>query len=128
MDSGLAAILGASLDPRAREKNKVLVLDVATSHTVGATLEGGQVAGFFEYHTQDITVEKLDSLIRDLAEGNLVHEKILEEGGHGAYIRKAIGLRSVEIIVATGPKRRMVEKSRFPMVFGSPLGDNMMTV
>jgi uncharacterized protein (DUF1786 family) len=127
MDSGMAAILGASLDPRARPKERILVLDLATSHTVGATLERGEIAGFFEYHTEDMTLQKLDSLVIDLAEGRLIHEKILAEGGHGAYIRKAIGIQSVEIIVATGPKRRMVEKSRFPVVFGAPLGDNMMT-
>jgi uncharacterized protein (DUF1786 family) len=127
MDSGMAAILGASLDPRARAKERILVLDLATSHTVGATLERGEIAGFFEYHTQDMTLQKLDSLVVDLAEGRLIHEKILAEGGHGAYIRKPIGIQSVEIMVATGPKRRMVEKSRLPVLFGAPLGDNMMT-
>jgi uncharacterized protein (DUF1786 family) len=127
MDSGMAAILGASLDPRARAKERILVLDLATSHTVGATLERGEIAGFFEYHTQDMTLQKLESLVVDLAEGRLIHEKILAEGGHGAYIRKPIGIQSVEIMVATGPKRRMVEKSRFPVLFGAPLGDNMMT-
>jgi uncharacterized protein (DUF1786 family) len=127
MDSGMAAILGASLDPRARRKQKILVLDLATSHTVGATLERGQIAGFFEYHTKDMTLQKLDSLVIELAEGRLIHENILREGGHGAYMRKAVGFQSVEIMVATGPKRRMVEKSRFPVIFGAPLGDNMMT-
>jgi uncharacterized protein (DUF1786 family) len=127
MDSGMAAILGASLDPRARRKQKILVLDLATSHTVGATLERGQIAGFFEYHTKDMTFQKLDSLVIELADGRLIHENILREGGHGAYMRKAVGLQSVEIMVATGPKRRMVEKSCFPVVFGAPLGDNMMT-
>jgi uncharacterized protein (DUF1786 family) len=127
MDSGMAAILGASLDPRARQKQKILVLDLATSHTVGATLEEGQIAGFFEYHTKDMSVQKLDSLVIELAEGKLIHENILREGGHGAYIRKAVGFQSVEIMVATGPKRGMVEKSTFPLVLGAPLGDNMMT-
>jgi uncharacterized protein (DUF1786 family) len=127
MDSGMAAILGASLDPRARPKERILILDLATSHTVGATLERGKIAGFFEYHTEDMTLQKLDSLVIDLAEGRLIHEKILAEGGHGAYTRKAIGIQSVEIMIATGPKRRMAEKSRFPVVFGAPLGDNMMT-
>ncbi len=127
MDSGMAAILGASMDPRARGKKKIMVLDVATSHTVGAALEGGQIAGFFEYHTHDITLERLESLMIDLADGKLSHESILEKGGHGAYIRKAIRFEAAEIIVATGPKRRLVADSRLPMVLGAPLGDNMMT-
>ncbi len=127
MDSGMAAILGATMDHRAKLKEKVMVVDVATSHTIGAALEGGEIAGFFEYHTHDITPERLESLLCDLADGKLVHEQILEEGGHGAYIRKAFGFQAAEIIVATGPKRRLLERSRLPIVFGAPLGDNMMT-
>jgi len=127
MDSGMAAILGASMDVRAREKQKLLVLDVATSHTLGAALEGDEIAGFFEYHTSDITLERLERLLFELAEGSLNHDKILQEGGHGAYARKAFGFAAAEIILATGPKRRLLEKSKLPVVFGAPLGDNMMT-
>lgn len=127
MDSGMAAILGASLDPLAREKERILTLDVATSHTVGAALEDGEIAGFFEYHTRDINLEKIEALIRDLADGNLEHKRILMEGGHGAYIRKAVGWDRIELMVATGPKRRLVEGSRLPITLGAPLGDNMMT-
>jgi len=127
MDSGMAAILGASLDPLAREKTRILTLDVATSHTVGAALENGEIAGFFEYHTRDITLEKIEGLIRKLAEGSLEHSRILLEGGHGAYIRKAVGWDRIELMVATGPKRRLVEGSRLPITLGAPLGDNMMT-
>jgi uncharacterized protein (DUF1786 family) len=127
MDSGMAAILGASMDARARPKDKILVLDIATSHTVGAAMEGEEIAGFFEYHTHDITLERLETLLEQLPEGKLKHRQILEEGGHGAYTRRAIGFDAVEIIVATGPKRRLVENSRLPIVLGAPLGDNMMT-
>jgi uncharacterized protein (DUF1786 family) len=127
MDSGMAAILGASMDLQANVKERIIVLDVATSHTVGAALEKGEIAGFFEYHTQDLTPERLDALVMELAEGRLEHHRILKEGGHGAYLRKALGFASVELILATGPKRRLVEKSRLPLAMGAPFGDNMMT-
>jgi uncharacterized protein (DUF1786 family) len=127
MDSGIAAILGASMDPRAREKERVLTLDVATSHTVGAAIQGEELSGFFEYHTRDITLERLEVLMRELADGTLEHKQILEEGGHGAYIRNAFGFKTTDLIIATGPKRRLVEDSKLPIEFGSPLGDNMMT-
>ena len=127
MDSGMAAILGATMDPQAKAKERVLIVDVATSHTIGAAIEGGEIAGFFEYHTHDITLERLESLLGKLADGKLEHRRILEEGGHGAYVRKAFGFQAAEIIVATGPKRSLVENSRLPIVLGSPLGDNMMT-
>ena len=127
MDSGMAAILGATMDPGAKEQERVLVLDVATSHTVGAALEGEEIAGFFEYHTRDITLERLEGLLVDLAEGNLSHSQILEEGGHGAYVRKTLGFENIELIIATGPKRGLVQNSHLAMVQGAPLGDNMMT-
>ena len=127
MDSGMAAILGASMDPRALSMKRLYVLDVATSHTVGAALEQGEIAGFFEYHTKDMTLERLETLFLDLAEGRLEHKKILEEGGHGAFICKAIGFQDGDTIIATGPKRRLVAGSKLPFVPGAPMGDNMMT-
>jgi len=127
MDSGMAAILGASLDLQAAAKEKVLVLDIATSHTLGAALEGGELAGFFEYHTRDITLERLEALLVELADGKLRHDQLLAEGGHGAYTRKALGFQACEIIVATGPKRKLMHPSALPVVFGAPFGDNMMT-
>jgi uncharacterized protein (DUF1786 family) len=127
MDSGMAAILGSSMDSLARGKKPVLLLDIATSHTVGAAMAGEEIAGFFEYHTQDITLEKLETLLYDLAEGKLSHRQILAEGGHGAFLRQAVGFSAIEAIIATGPKRKLVARSRLPIQFGSPWGDNMMT-
>lgn len=126
MDSGIAAIIGASMDFQLRGKKRFLVLDIATSHTVCAAVENGEIAGLVEYHTRDLRLEKLESLLVDLAEGRLIHSRVLAEGGHGAYIRRAFGFGLVELIVATGPKRRLVENSRLPVTFGAPLGDNMM--
>ena len=127
MDSGMAAILGASTDAQASAKNRILVVDAATSHTVGAALIEGEMAGFFEYHTCDITIEKLDTLLTDLADGNLDHQRVLAGGGHGAYTRRAFGFENTEAIIATGPRRGLLAGSRLPMSFGAPLGDNMMT-
>jgi uncharacterized protein (DUF1786 family) len=127
MDSGMAAILGASQDILAKDRDNIFILDVATSHTVGAALSGEELAGFFEYHTVDITLERLEALLLDLGQGNLSHKQILSEGGHGAFMRNAIGFGDDEVIIATGPKRRLVENSHLPIVFGAPLGDNMMT-
>ncbi len=127
MDSGIAAILGSTMDAVARSKEKIMILDVATSHTLGAAVMGDEIAGFFEYHTRDITLDRLETLIPDLADGKLDHKQILEEGGHGAYMRRHFGFGATEAIVVTGPKRRLVEGSRLPLVFGAPFGDNMMT-
>jgi len=128
MDTGMAAILGASSDRSVREKRSIIVLDIATSHTLGALLVEGEIGGFFEYHTVDVTPDILKSLIVDLADGKLSHKKIRAEGGHGAYVRRAVGLEGVEIIVVTGPKRKMLEPVGLDkVVLGAPFGDNMMT-
>jgi uncharacterized protein (DUF1786 family) len=128
MDTGMAAILGASSDPWARGKEIVIVLDIATSHTLGALLVAGEIGGFFEYHTSAITTGLLRSLIINLAEGRLSHEQIVAEGGHGAYVRKAVGFDRVEVILATGPKRDIVNRIGMDhIVLGAPFGDNMMT-
>jgi uncharacterized protein (DUF1786 family) len=127
MDSGMAAILGATLDPIARTKKKRLVLDIATSHTLGAVLDQKELFGFFEYHTCDITPERLEELIPDLADGKIDHAQILAQGGHGAYLRKIMGFGAVEAIIATGPKRALLQNSKWLVVWGAPLGDNMLT-
>ena len=127
MDSGMAAIQGASLDSLARDRECVAVLDVATSHTLGATLKHGEIAGFFEYHTSEINGAKVDRLLKDLADGELSHQQILDEGGHGAYLRKAVGFNNIETIIATGPKRGLLSDSGLPIQYGAPMGDNMMT-
>jgi len=127
MDSGMAAILGAAMDLRCRNLKTFIVLDIATSHTVGAIIESGQLAGFFEYHTHAVTGDRIASLLQELADGRLTHDAILAEGGHGAYIRRAVGFAAIEIILATGPKRRLIHPSPLPVVMGAPWGDNMMT-
>lgn len=127
MDSGMAAILGASMDPMAGLHDRIIVVDIATSHTVGAAMEKGVLAGFFEYHTTDITPNRLDHLLKALPDGTLSHKAILKEGGHGAYIRHALGFDTVQLILATGPKRGMMKHTRLPILPGAPWGDNMMT-
>jgi len=127
MDSGMAAIHGAYSDTQAAGKSRVLVLDIATSHTVGAAFEQTELAGFFEYHTHDITPERLAHLVVSLANGDLSHKQILQEGGHGAYVRKGIGFDATDILLATGPKRQILQGTRLPVVYGAPFGDNMMT-
>ena len=123
----MAAIVGASMDGLALGKECFLVLDIATSHTVGAAMLGEELAGFFEYHTQDITLKRLETLLRDLADGKISHRQILARGGHGAFLRRNVGFDAVEAIIVTGPRRKLVEKSDLPLQYGAPWGDNMMT-
>jgi uncharacterized protein (DUF1786 family) len=127
MDSGMAAIVGASLEPHAPPDRAFVVLDIATSHTVCAAIDHDQLAGMVEYHTKDITRDRLEGLLEDLVDGRLDHPRNLEEGGHGAYLRTSVGRQALQTIIATGPRRRLAAGSRLPIIWGAPLGDNMMT-
>ncbi len=127
MDSGMCAISGAMLDQWVQDKDRYIVIDVATSHTLGASIKDNKIAGFFEYHTSDITPERLESLIYGLAWARISHDALLKEGGHGAYVREAIGYNEGVPIIVTGPRRDILKNSRLPLIFGSPFGDNMMT-
>ena len=127
MDSGMAAVAGGACDPGALGKSPIMILDVATSHTVCAVLENGEMAGFFEYHTIDVSAPLLDARMKELADGNISHQAILDQGGHGAYLRKAVGFESIEAILAFGPKRGLLSQSVHPIHWGGPWGDNMMT-
>ena len=127
MDSGMAAILGASLDDKCRQKKRFLVLDIATSHTVGAAMAGEEIAGFFEYHTQDITLEKLEDLLRDLADGKLSHQQILSEGGHGAFLRQALDSAPSKPLSQRAPNVKCLLNPSCRLNLGAPWGDNMMT-
>ncbi len=127
MDSGMAAILGAAQDGQAAGPDPVAVLDIATSHTVAAVVHQDSLEGFFEYHTRDITLARLETLLHDLADGRIDHAAILAEGGHGAYLRRPVGFDSIKSVIATGPKRRLLDGSRLSIKWGAPWGDNMMT-
>ncbi|MFP4194862.1 MAG: DUF1786 family protein [Desulfobacterales bacterium] len=127
MDSGMAAVAGASQDAHARCNSPVAVLDVATSHTVVATLQAGRLAGMVEYHTRDVTLARIEDIIRELADGETQHARILAEGGHGAYLWEPVGFGNIRTVIATGPKRGLMSGSSLPIHWGAPWGDNMMT-
>ena len=127
MDSGMAAILGATQDMSCRNRKTSAVLDVATSHTVGAIFSGDELLSFFEVHTKDLRVNELDELFLNLARGDLDNETVLACGGHGAWCRRGVGIEEFGPIVATGPQRRRIIDSRLDIHWGAPMGDNMMT-
>ena len=98
-------------------------------------MAGDELAGFFEYHTVDVVLERLESLVRDLGEGRLEHHRILEEGGHGAYVRKTVGFDDDDVIRLAfidqvhhgghgrgfAATRRAGEQHQAPVIFGKAL-------
>ena len=128
MDTGMAAVIGASLDPNIQGCSHCLVVDIGNSHTLGACLSNGLIGGFFEYHTNHLTPQRIEELLVNLGNGTLEHSCVVSEGGHGAYIRSCPGFNKIEKIVVTGPRRYEIMRGvNLEYKEGGPLGDTMMT-
>lgn len=121
MDTAFAAILGCL-----EEDESSLFINVGNSHTLAAILSGGKIEGVMEHHTACLDTRKLDDLIVQFMEGNLRSEEVLNDGGHGAIILNPLP-RDIEEIVATGPNRAILSKSRLPVRFAAPHGNMMLT-
>ncbi|MEN6292030.1 MAG: DUF1786 family protein, partial [Methanobacterium sp.] len=71
------------------------------------------------------TPDKIDLFVNKLSDGTITHEEVHEDHGHGAWSLKPIG--DFEAIVATGPRRNVLEKTDFNVHYAAPAGDVMMT-
>ena len=125
MDSKFASICGATCDEQVESLEKFIVMDVGNGHTLAAAFDGEKMFGVFEHHTSALTPEKLDYLLKKLADGTLTHEEVHADGGHGALINDAIG--DFECVVATGPRRKILQNADFKVHYAAPAGDVMMT-
>ncbi len=136
MDTAPAAILGASFDPLVRARNRVMIANVGNFHTLAFRLGGEIVEGVFEHHTGLIDLPKLENLLRSLAAGNLTHESVFDDHGHGAlvYEQKPLNLdEGIFDVVVTGPRRsifstdpQLQDKSSLRPYFAAPFGDMMI--
>ncbi len=125
MDTGPAAIFGASLDPRCQEP--VLVINFGNGHTVAALIKEGGICAVFEHHTSQLNPDKLRMLVNRLCNGSLENSEVFNDGGHGAYIRDVPD--HIESILVTGPRREPFLKSGIfqDAMAASPGGDMMIT-
>jgi len=130
MDTAPAAVLGASLDPRVRNKQRVMIANVGNFHTLAFRLNEARVEGVFEHHTGLIDQGKLDTLLRSFAAGSLTHEDVFGDHGHGALIYSPEPYRFGEgdfDLVITGPRRNLMRGSSLRTYFAAPYGDMMLT-
>jgi uncharacterized protein (DUF1786 family) len=129
MDTAPAAVLGATLDSRVRQRERVLIANIGNFHTLAFRLGSGNIEGVFEHHTGMLDQAKLERLIRALAEGTLSHEEVFADHGHGAQINDAEPLAIVQDgfgVVVTGPRRAMMQGSGLQPYFATPFGDMML--
>jgi uncharacterized protein (DUF1786 family) len=125
MDSKFASICGATCDNYVKGLNSYIVMDIGNGHTLAASFEDNKILGVFEHHTRSLNPEKIVNLLGKLENGTITHEEVHEDGGHGAWTTAP--MNGVECVVATGPLRRILEKTDLNVHYAAPAGDVMMT-
>lgn len=127
VDTKIAAISGAIYGITERP---VVSIDVGNGHTLVALIgEDDRVSGMFEHHTGMLDREKLEGMIGRFIKGELTNREVLDDGGHGCYADIKIkegACSGVKRMVATGPRRGMLEGSKLDVESANPFGDVMM--
>lgn len=129
MDTGPAAVLGALEDEEVGAAKEALIINIGNFHTLAFHLKEGRILGLFEHHTGEITREKLEDLLRKLAQGTLINAEVFEGQGHGALIldngRRRRG-NAAPFVVVAGPQRGLLEGSALKPYRAVPHGDMML--
>ncbi len=130
MDTAPAAVLGATLDPAVSRRDKVMIANVGNFHTLAFRLQGERVAGVFEHHTGLIDRDKMVRLLGEFAAGELRHEDVFDDHGHGALIYDQdpypLGEGDYDVVI-TGPRRNLMRGSGLRTYYPAPYGDMMLT-
>jgi uncharacterized protein (DUF1786 family) len=120
MDSALSAILGVK-----EEDGTQVAVNIGNGHTIIALVIGGELQGLFEHHTSLLTPAKLRDYILRFPRGEVSHEEILDDGGHGAFVLTRAS--TPVMITVTGPKRGMMRETGLSYALPAPGGSMMMT-
>ena len=125
MDTKFASIAGMCYDEVAEKLDSFIVIDIGNGHTTAASIENGKIQGVFEHHTSSLTGESLERYIKRLASGEITHEEVYNDHGHGAHVLNPIS--KIEKVIVSGPKRELIEKTNLDWHHAAPGGDVMMT-
>jgi uncharacterized protein (DUF1786 family) len=128
MDTAPAAVLGASLDPIARNQPRKLIVNIGNFHTLAFRLGPGGIEGLFEHHTGALDRALLVTYLHRLAEGTLTDEEIFMSQGHGAriFIDSPLALNDPLCpLIVTGPRRSLLAGSGLVIHQAVPYGDMM---
>lgn len=124
MDTALCAVLGCMEDHPA----PYLIVNAGNDHTMCAIVENNKIAALLEHHTAMLSPDKLRNLIIRFAKGEVTHQEIFEDWGHGAlYINKSSRSSIEHTIIATGPLREKIRLTGLHVTFAAPGGNMMLT-
>ena len=132
MDTAPAAILGAGFDSIVANRKQRIICNIGNFHTLAFRLGEKGIEGVFEHHTGEIDLEKLESLLRALADSSLKHEDVFNDMGHGAlmYSQEKFEFGNDDFdVVVTGPRRSMFRTTvngHLRPYFAVPFGDMMI--
>jgi uncharacterized protein (DUF1786 family) len=128
MDTGVAAMWGALGDEEAARaaSDGIVVVNVGNGHIIGALVQQERVWGLFEHHTGAIGTSRLVEYIEQLMSRTIKNDKILAEGGHGAFVHPDFPGWSIEhLVVVTGPNRYLLNGKGYRMAV--PFGGMMLS-
>jgi len=125
MDTPVAAVLGSLEDKEVRHRAHKVIINVGNFHTLAFHLEHDSVLGIWEHHTNLLTRDKVENLVSRLVRGDLSHEEIYDDSGHGCLILE--GREEVPFVSVTGPQRALMSGSNLRPYFAAPHGDMMLT-
>ncbi len=125
MDSKFASVCGATCDNYVKDLHNYIIMDIGNGHSLAASFEDNKILGVFEHHTRSLNSEKIKKLLRKLENGTITHKEVHDDGGHGAWVTGPMD--GFECVVATGPMRRILEKTDLKVHYAAPAGDVMMT-
>lgn len=130
MDTGFAALLGILADSQLGEGVRRLLLNVGNGHTLAGLVEGDELTGLFEHHTQRLEAGSLAAWLDDLVTGSIDPEAVYGDGGHGAWISQGgdfPGWEGTDTFAATGPRRTLAAGLPHRPYFAAPHGQMMLT-
>lgn len=123
MDTGAAAVLGASLDREVAAHPHRLVVNLGNSHTIAFLLVESRILGLFEHHTGRLSLNKLEGLLEKLVSGDLSLTEVWEDGGHGSLVLER---GDSPFLAATGPRRSLLMPSQLNVCLAAPFGSMML--
>jgi uncharacterized protein (DUF1786 family) len=130
MDTAPAAVLGASFDPTVSKREKKIITNIGNFHTLAFRMGENGIEGVFEHHTGEINLQKLETLLRALADSSLEHEDVFDDMGHGAlmYSQEQFEFGNDDFdVVVTGPRRSMyADNPTLRPYYAAPFGDMMI--
>jgi uncharacterized protein (DUF1786 family) len=137
MDTGSAAVAGALDDPAVRAPADVLIANIGNFHTLAFHLRAGRILGLFEHHTGELTRDRLETYLRQLALGTISDDAVFADSGHGALVVEAADGAadqsasaptdgSLPLLAVTGPRRELLRGSTLQPYEAVPHGDMML--